>query len=241
MTRGDPREVDGRPDPKLPVIVFGASGGLGQWTWKAAVAAGHEVVAFVRSPQKLDTTASEYAKLRVVVGDVLDGEAVENASRGCRIAINCTSPASGSSTLEMAQSIASHASAGGVDTFYMVGGLGALWMPGTGQTVLVQDAEDTEEMARFGLPPGMPKAQIQTMTKGHLASMRHMASTGLAHTFVCPGAMTDAPATAERVVTLDELGGSQVMRVNMGDVADVIVNDLGKGELIGHRVCVAGS
>ncbi len=241
MIGGEPRDFDARRDSKLRVIVFGATGGLGQWAWKAAVAAGHDVVAFARSPDKLDSSALEYSKLRVAVGDVMDAAAVEEASSGCKVAINCTSPAGGNSALEMARSIASRASASGVDTFYMVGGVGALWVPGSGQTVLVQDADFTDELARFGLPPGMSKERIQEMTKGHLASMAYMASTGLDHTFVCPGVMVEGPATSERVVTLDELGGAAVMRVNMGDIADVIVGDLGKRELIGHRVCVAAS
>ena len=97
----------------MNIIFFGANGGLGQWTWKAAIAAEHNVTAFVRSPE-----------------------------------------------------------------------------------------------------------------------------TGRPHTFVCPGMMVDAPATPERMTTLDEPGGGHVGRVNMGDVAAVIVEDLEHGALLGHRVCV---
>ncbi|MEM9489654.1 MAG: NAD(P)H-binding protein, partial [Myxococcota bacterium] len=95
--------------------------------WKTAIAAGHEVVAFVRTPSKLDSADPRHAKLQVVAGDVMDAEAVRAASAGCAIAINCTSPAGGNSALEMAQSIVPNAAAGGVATFYMVGGIGALW------------------------------------------------------------------------------------------------------------------
>ncbi len=222
----------------MNIIIFGANGGLGQWTWKAAIAAGHNVTAFVRSPDKLDHDAPGYDALAVVRGDVMDAQAVRSASEGCQIAINCTSPAGGNSTLDMARSIVGNASAGGVDAFYMVGGLGALWAPGTNRTVLVQDWDDTAGMARFGLPPGMPQETIRRMTRGHLASMEMMKETGRPHTFVCPGMMVDAPATPDRMTTLDELGGGHVGRVNMGDVAAVIVDDLEHGALLGHRVCV---
>ncbi len=223
----------------MNIIIFGATGGLGQWTWKAAAEAGHQVTAFVRSPEKLDSAARGHGKLRVVRGDVMDSEAVHAASQGCHVAINCTSPAGGNSTLEMAKSIVDNASAAGVATFYMVGGMGALWAPGTGKSVLMQDWDDAEGMAKLGLPPGMPREMIRNMTKGHLASMAYLAESGVAHTFLCPGAMNDAPGTSDRVVSLDEPAGRGIMRVNMGDVAQAIVDDLQHGELLGHRVCVA--
>lgn len=116
--------------------------------------------------------------------------------------------------------------------------MGALWAPGTGKSVLMQDWDDAEGMAKLGLPSGMPREMIRNMTKGHLASMAYLEESCVAHTFVCPGAMDDAPPTKNRVVTLDELGGRGVMRVAMGDIAQVIVEDLGRGELLGHRVCV---
>lgn len=225
----------------MHVIIFGANGGLGQWTWKAAIDAGHDVVAFVRSPGKLDSDDPRFSKLTVVQGDVTDAEAVRRACEGREVAINCTSPAGGNATLELAKSMVGPAGDAGIKTFYMVGGLGALWAPGTDRGVLVQDWDDPEGAKRFGFPPGMPRDRIQAMTKGHLASMAFMASTGHAHTFLCPGMMVEGPASSTRVVTLDELGGQSPMRVNFGDVAQTIVEDLGRGQLLGHRVSVASS
>ena len=141
----------------MKVIVFGATGGLGGWVWKAAVAAGHEVTAFVRSPDKLDSAAPGYPGLDVVNGDVMDAAAVRSASRGCEAAINCTSPAGGNSTIALARAIVDNASAAAVSAFYMIGGLGALWVPGTGKRVLMQDWDDADAMAKFGLSPDMPR------------------------------------------------------------------------------------
>ncbi len=214
----------------MKVIIFGANGGLGQWTWKAAISAGHEVVAFVRSPEKLDATDPRHASLTVVRGDVTDRGAVTEAAAGCEAAINCTSPAGGNATLELARAAVEGAAAAGVRTFYMVGGLGALWAPGTKREVLMQDWDDRDAMEAFGLNWSMPRERIRDMTKGHLASMAYLAGTGHAHTYLCPGLMVEGPATEGRVVTLDELGS---------DVAQVIVDDLGVGALLGHRVSVA--
>ncbi|MEM6956688.1 MAG: NAD(P)H-binding protein [Myxococcota bacterium] len=222
----------------MNVIVFGATGGLGQRVWKAAIAAGHRVVAFVRSPEKLDRSHPSFADLNVVTGNVLDGDAVKTASQGCTIAVNCTSPAGGDATLDLAKSAVTHAADADVSTFYMVGGIGALWVPGTDKTVLVQDWDDEAAMQRQGWPTGMPKEKIQAMTQGHLASMAFMASTKLAHAFICPGAMIDGEPSESRTVTLDELGGPAALRVRYADIAQVIVDDLEAGELLGHRVGV---
>lgn len=225
----------------MKLLVCGATGGLGQRVWKAAVQAGHDVVAFARSPSKLDGSDPRHAELTVVEGNAMDADSVRAAAAGCEAAINCTSPAGGNSTLELARSIVSNAADAGVGTFYMVGGLGALWAPGTQRTVLVQDWEDPEAMQRYGLPPGMPRERIRTMTDGHLASMAFMASTGLPHCFVCPGLMVDGAPSDRRVVTLDELGGRAAGRVTYADVAQVLVDDLERGDLLGHRVCVSAA
>lgn len=224
----------------MKVIVFGATGGLGQWTWKAAMQAGHDVVAFVRSPHKLGPPPAT-GHLEVVQGDVMDADAVRAASAGCDVAINCTSPAGGNSTLELAQSVVGNASAAGVAAFYMVGGLGALWAPGTDRAVLVQDWDDTEAMPRFGLSSRIPREVIQNMTRGHLQSMAWMTKSELPHAFLCPGRMIDAGPTPARRVHLDELVEGNVTEVHMGDVAQAIVDDLPKGSLLGHRVCVVSA
>ncbi|MEO0326162.1 MAG: NAD(P)H-binding protein [Myxococcota bacterium] len=223
----------------MKVILFGAAGGLGQWAWKAAVSAGHEVVAFVRSPHKLDAKDPRHASLQVVQGDVTDRAAVTQAAAGCEAAINCTSPAGGNATLELAQGAVEGAAAAGVRTFYMVGGLGALWAPGTERQVLVQDWDDGEAMQAIGMNSSLPREQVRAMTKGHLASMAYLASTGYAHAYMCPGLMVDGPPTESRVVTLDELASASALRVNLGNVAQVIVDDLGTGALLGHRVSVS--
>mmetsp|Transcript_8392 Transcript_8392/g.18058 ORF Transcript_8392/g.18058 Transcript_8392/m.18058 type:complete len:229 (-) Transcript_8392:46-732(-) len=227
----------------MKVLVLGATGGLGQYMWKGLVKAGHEVVAVVRSPQKLDRSdASIFEKLEVVEGNVLDATVVQKAAQGCTVAINCTSPATGNSTLELAQAAVANASAAGVTQFYMTGGLGALYAPGTNQTILLQDWDDEADQKAFGMPmPGMPKDKLQAMTKGHLTSMEYLKSTGVAHAFVCPGYMVDGPPTDERVVAMDELKTPKALKVNFGNVAQAVIDDVGVGKLLGHRVCVSDS
>lgn len=71
----------------MKIVVFGASGGVGQQVLRRAVAGGHEVTAFVRSPEKLETRAG----LNIVVGDAFDAHAVAAAVMGQDAVVSCLS------------------------------------------------------------------------------------------------------------------------------------------------------
>lgn len=223
----------------MNLIVFGATGGLGRHVSAAALEAGHRVTLFARSPHKLDAAVAGHANAQVVQGDVMDAQAVRAASEGAEVAINCTSPAGGNAAEAMVRSLVPASAEAGVLAFYLVGGIGALWAPGTGRTVLIQDWSDAEGMRQHGLDPRMPQAMIQNMTRGHLASMAFLERTGLPHTYLCPGRMVEGPPSAARVVTLDEIGGPSPLKVPYADIAVVIVEDLAQGRLLGHRVGVS--
>src|SRR3972149_5827960 len=63
----------------MKLTIFGASGRTGKLLVEQALAAGHDVVAFVRNPAKLTT---RHEQLKVVIGDVKDPAAVERAVNG---------------------------------------------------------------------------------------------------------------------------------------------------------------
>jgi putative NADH-flavin reductase len=64
----------------MKAIVFGATGGTGREVVRQALDQGHQITAFVRSPDKI--VDLEHANLTVVRGDVLDAAAVEAAVPG---------------------------------------------------------------------------------------------------------------------------------------------------------------
>ena len=70
----------------MRVIVMGASGSLGHHVLSQAIAAGHEVTAFVRTPSKLP--AEVRGRVTVHVGDLLTGVPLE-LLRGQDALINC--------------------------------------------------------------------------------------------------------------------------------------------------------
>ncbi|MEL7475157.1 MAG: SDR family oxidoreductase [Cyanobacteria bacterium J06555_12] len=70
----------------MNVVIFGATGGVGQQVVEQALAQGHTVTAFARNPAKLDI---EHPQLKRVRGDVLNLPDVEHAVRD-QDAVVCT-------------------------------------------------------------------------------------------------------------------------------------------------------
>ena len=63
----------------MKIAVFGATGGTGVEIVKQALEQGHQVTAFVRDPARLPL---QHQRLRLVVGDVLNPEIVDEAVAG---------------------------------------------------------------------------------------------------------------------------------------------------------------
>jgi putative NADH-flavin reductase len=76
----------------MKLAIFGSTGGTGRELVQAALAQGHEVAAFARTPSKLNLT---HERLRVVQGNVSDAGAVAAALAGQDAALCCVGPAKG--------------------------------------------------------------------------------------------------------------------------------------------------
>lgn len=75
----------------MKIIVFGATGGVGQHFVKMAVEAGHSVSAFVRTPEKLQTTDG----VTIIQGDAFDSKAVAEAIVGHEAVVSCLGSSAG--------------------------------------------------------------------------------------------------------------------------------------------------
>lgn len=74
----------------MKLVIFGASGATGRQLVEQALAAGHEVTAFVRDTTKLDI---RHERLRTVKGDVADAGAVAQAVVGQDAVLSALGPA----------------------------------------------------------------------------------------------------------------------------------------------------
>lgn len=70
----------------MKLIIFGATGGVGQSLVKQALAKGHQVTAFVRTPSKLET---KHNNLSVIQGDAFNPTDVSAAIAGHDAVISC--------------------------------------------------------------------------------------------------------------------------------------------------------
>lgn len=84
----------------MKIAVFGASGRTGRYVVEQALAAGNEVVAFVRTPAKLGI---EHERLSTVQGDVTDAAAVEKAVAGADAVISVLGPSDNSPYLKVSK------------------------------------------------------------------------------------------------------------------------------------------
>jgi putative NADH-flavin reductase len=74
----------------MRVLVLGATGGIGRFLLEFATARGHEVTAFVRSPQKI---ALKSDRLRAVSGDLLHAEQLAQVLLGQDVVLSAFGPA----------------------------------------------------------------------------------------------------------------------------------------------------
>lgn len=85
----------------MKLVIFGATGRTGKYLVQQALAAGHQVTAFARSPEKLGMSDP---RLTVVQGDVKDPLAVAEAIAGNDVVLSALGPTktSGSDMLQSA-------------------------------------------------------------------------------------------------------------------------------------------
>lgn len=74
----------------MKLIVFGATGRVGQHFVRLAVEAGHEVTAYARTPEKLETSG-----VRIIQGNAFDAKAVAEAIVGHDAVISCVGSSTG--------------------------------------------------------------------------------------------------------------------------------------------------
>ena len=77
----------------MKIAIFGATGETGRQLVEQALAAGHEVVAYVRNPSKLNT---RHENLMIVQGKLTDQAMIEHAISGADAVISVLGPRGGS-------------------------------------------------------------------------------------------------------------------------------------------------
>ena len=199
-----------QPSPRN-ILVLGASGGTGQQVVSRALQQGHQVTAFVRSPQRLTITDD---RLRVLAGSVTDdSQALADAVRN-QAAVICTL---------------------GVGRSFKSGGLITQSMPRIVRVMKDQGVRRLIFTSAFGVgethrdvplgPRIFMRLLLQDIYRDKELGEATLRASGLDWTLVYPSGLIDGPASGAWRAG-ERLSLSGFPRIARVDVADFILTQI---------------
>lgn len=214
----------------MKIVLFGATGQVGQRIVREALERGHEVVGVTRDPSR---TQSPDPRVRLVAGDATDAASVAAVAKGADAVISAISPRPGTTgnapTLTgAARGLIAGVRAAGVKRLISVGGAGSLEVaPGL---ALVDS-------------PGFPDAYKPEALDGKEAlAVFRVEAEGLDWTFVSPAAVihpgerTGTYRTTGDQFLADAEGKSAI---TFEDFAVALLDELERPQHVGKRFGVA--
>ncbi len=190
----------------MKVIIFGASGKTGQHAWQQALQQGHDVTAFVRSPQKIE---HDDRSLHVVKGDVFDANSVSDAVLGHDAAVICL----GSTNLKDKTTVAT-------GTRHVVDGM---VRHGVERLVIISAAGTGESWTQIPWSSRLLfKTMLRNVLSGHQAQEAIVKSSPLDWTIVRAAVLTDKPASGS--YTASNTAANR--RISRADLADFLIKQV---------------
>jgi len=204
------------------VIVFGATGRVGQQVVQQALAAGWEVTAFVRKeeavlPEGVLRTVGDVMVANDVMRALQPGyDAVFSAigPRTVHAKIRTTSVGTANLTKAM--------NAAGITRIMAVAGAGILQY--TDQKLL-QDL--------YSFPP-----QLKTISDEHHKAWRMLENAGMDYTLICPGYMPTQVLTKEYVYQMNK-AYERIGQIGTSDVAHLMVSSIDRADMSQQRVALS--
>jgi putative NADH-flavin reductase len=211
----------------MKLLVVGASQGTGAWAVKAALARGHQVSAFSRTPSKL---AVEHGNLVRLSGSFHDAAQVSSAVSGHE-AIIVTASATSLAGFKEKPDYFSHGTRLVIDAMkqHHVKRLVVLSALGVGESRSLANVA-----LRFLVIDGLLKRPFAD----HVVQERLTRESGLEWVIAQPGRLTDGPALGT-YVTKTELAPVP-SSISRADVADFLVRACETGEFVGKTVLLGG-
>lgn len=207
----------------MKIAVLGATGKTGSQVVDQALAAGDEVVAFVRRPEAVTARAG----LTVVGGQLTDQAALTGAIRGCDAVVVALGPSSlkGVTIMQTAlPAVTAAMKATGVERLVVLSAFGV------GKT-----AAKANPVAKLGF-----KTLLKSVYADHHAAESQLTGSGLKWTTVHPGLLTDGPlGGSPRVADIATMGKvSGAPRVSRADVAAVLLQVVGDDQTVWKQIFV---
>ena len=202
----------------MNLVVFGATGGTGRLVVEQALAAGHTVTAFVRSPQKL---ANTNPNLRVVVGAATDAAAISRALVGADAVIS-TLGGTGSVIADSTKAIIEASREAGVRRVLVL-------------SSFVVERNSLKPVSRLLTGLGM-----SSMIKDKTAGEQLRRQSDLDWTIVYASVLKDGPASGSVAVVDDGARRGLSQRIARADVAAWMVEAAGSGQYSRRTVGITG-
>ncbi len=207
----------------MKLIVFGSTGQVGVQIVKQALWLGHSVKAYGRNVFDLEI---EDEKLEIIKGALFDEGEVYRALRDCDAVLSTIGGASDGAdkarSLGM-KNIIRQMKKAGLKRIVALGNLGILNFDE--QTLQI----DTEDYPKEFLPVGNEHRKAYELLK----------ASGLEWTFVCsPDIINDGP-TGNYITSKDYPPEPNKFKINAGDLAQFMLNELEKNEYVQSRVGIS--
>lgn len=198
----------------MEIVVFGSTGRTGSAVLERALARGHRVRAFARSPQKITI---EDPGLQVVVGDAFDASAVAAAVEGAQAVISAMGAPGLDPTTDLSTMTAG-----------VIAAMAGAVAPARVAVVLNERVFHEEDA-----PP--PYTYVVMEHKRNLAALR---ASGRAWVGACPGYITDQEPVGAYEAVIDAPAG--VSAISRFDLADFLIDAVESETFVGHPVGVGG-
>jgi putative NADH-flavin reductase len=202
----------------MKLFILGATGGIGRSLVDQAIAAGHTVTVFVRSPDKV-----QRADIRVVKGDPCDEAALAAALPGHDAVLSALGPPGvGKTTIHRDAARAT---------------IAAMKASGVTRLLVVSAAVNFEAGPLIWL---FRHTFLRNISEDTLAMEALVAESDLAYTIARPPRLVDGPATARYAVADEALPAGRGV-LSRGDVAHFMLDELKMSAHLRHVVGMAGT
>ena len=208
----------------MNIIVFGATGMVGKQLVQQALFKGDHVKAFGRNVYTTDFLNND--NLQLVQGALFDEGEVYKAIKGCDAVLSALGGGFDGNdktrSLGMKNIIAQMKKAG-VKRIISIGGMGVL---NADENSLLIDGDD--------YPP-----EYIPVGKEHQKAFELLNESGLDWTFVCPPDIINEGPSGVYHTAADYAPSPNNYKINAGDLAMFMLNELGKNEYVKHRVGIS--
>lgn len=208
------------------VTVFGATGQVGLRVVNMGLAKGFHVRAFGRNIENMIDEDLRNKNFEAIKGYVFDEKEVRNAVKGADAVISALGGAFDGTdktrSLGM-KNIVKQMEAAGTKRIIAIGGMGVL------------KDDEYEFMLKN---PDYPQ-QYLAVGNEHLQAYQYLNNSNLSWTFLCPPNIIDADATGEFITAADYPPQPNKYKINAGDLALFMLNEITDNNYLKQRVGIS--